>query len=471
MNHQATSAHGLVLAALVVAGAALISGCPRPIDSPEDPSSNGQAHDALTNGLIEVPDPLSGNNPLFYLDAAGWPVAGRSVTDARFGTSQVRVAETAGLRHEYSRHDPFNADRTRILLMFLPLGEWRVYRTDGVPYDTNASLLRAVSLEEPRWDPSNPALLWGFQEFRIVTVNVESGAVTAVKDFTGDPAVAPLLAANPDLYRITTRDEGEPSADYRYWALLLQGSGEDYRARFLITWDRQTDQILGIRALSVPESRIDWVGMSPKGTWVLVGGDWDNAAPFTGLTLGSRGLTEFHRLDYGIAHSDVGLDSDGREVIVMQNVQTDYIDLIPLDPSTKPILDAGGSYDGTGRVPLIRLLYDSGSPQGLNSGVHISCNFSGHCVISTFTEPNLREQNWLDRTITLVRLDPVRPRVFYLAKVYGTAGAYWEETQASISRDGSRVVWATNWGREIGQEHVWLMQLDMAAGWLSVPDD
>jgi len=137
--------------------------------------------------------------------------------------------------------------------------------------------------------------------------------------------------------------------------------------------------------------------------------------------------------------------------------------MLPLSPDTRPV-DTGASYAGTGRTPLIRLFYDSASPLGLSGGIHISCNAPGWCVVSTFTEPGLSEQNWLDRTITLVRLDRDRPRVFYLAKVHGTAGAYWEETQASITRDASRVVWATNWSRHVGEERVWLMQLDVPAG-------
>ncbi|MFH1417656.1 MAG: hypothetical protein ABII12_05135 [Planctomycetota bacterium] len=278
--------------------------------------------------------------------------------------------------------------------------------------------------------------------------------------------IGPILTANPDLYRVTMMDEGEPSTDMRYWAVLLQGSQDDYRARYLFTWDQQQDRIAGLYPLTIEESRIDWVGMSPLGNWVLIGGDWDNGGKLAGLVIADRELTSFHRLDYATAHSDVGLDSDGREVIVMQSSQTDYIDMLPLDPATQPILDAGGSYDNTGRVRLIRLYYDSESPLGLSSGVHISCNAPGYCVVSTVTEPNRPEQNWLDRTITLVRLDRQRPRVIYLAKVHGTAAAYWEETHASISRDAKKVVWATNWNRNVGQERVWLMELDIPTAWL-----
>lgn len=464
MNGPAFLGQSVQRMGLGLVGLALL-GCPAQNSDPNEPDANGDANQPADVAFVEVPAPLSGDNPTYPLVAADVPAAGEAVTDTRFGTAQVRVTQTVGLRHEYARHDPFNADSTLILLMYLPDGEWRIYRTDTVPYDQDPSLVRAVTVEEPRWDPIDPALLWGLQEFRIVAVDVASGAVTTVKDFATEPTLAPILNANPDLYRITMRDEGEASQDFRYWALLLQGSAEDYRARYLFTWDRQTDHVLGVRALAAEEARIDWVGMSPNGTWVLIGADWDNSAPLTGLTLANHDLTEFHRLDYGIAHADVGLDSEGREIIVMQNTQTDFIDLIPLDSTTLPILESGGDYAGTGRVPLIRLFYDSDSPVGLNSSIHISCNLPGYCLVSTFTEPDRPEQNWLDRTLTLVRLDRQNPRVFYLAKVYGTAGAYWEETHASLARDGSRVVWASNWGQDVGQERVWLMQLDLPQGW------
>ncbi len=317
---------------------------------------------------------------------------------------------------------------------------------------------------EPRWDPSDLDLIWAFHDFSIVTVKISTGQTTTIKDFSADPAIQPILAANPDLYRITMMDEGESSMDKRYWAFLIQGSLEDYRARYILTWDRQADQILGLYTLSAAESDIDWVGMSCNGTWVLIGGLETNGGQLTGLTMANRELTQFHGLDYTTAHSSVGLDSQGNEVIVMQNVRTDYIDMIPLDPNTQPILDDQGSYDNTNRVPLMRLFYDS-SPIGLNSGVHISCNMPGYCVVSASIEPNLPEQNWLDRSIVLVKLDPSHPRAFYLAEVYGTRGAYWEETPATITNDGSKVLWASNWNQHVGQEKVWDVLLDMPLVW------
>ncbi len=165
----------------------------------------------------------------------------------------------------------------------------------------------------------------------------------------------------------------------------------------------------------------------------------------------------------------MGLDSRGREVIVMQNGRTDYVDLLPLDEKTLPILEAGGSYEGTHRVPLVRLHYASDSPVGFESGVHISCNAPGWAVVSTYTEPNVKARNWLDRKIILVRLDPDQPAAYYLAQVYNTTGSYWEETQATISNDGSKVIWASNWGQEVGKERCGVMQADVPIAFRPAP--
>jgi len=429
--------------------------------SPSEGEGEGEGEFA---GFLEVPDPLSGDNPRYALPAAAAPQPGAYVNDVAFGTRQRRVTQTEGMRHEYSRFDPFNADGSRILLTHLPTGDWRVYRTASVPYDTPANLVATLNIEEPRWDPQDPDLIWGNIAFRIIRVNVATGAETTVKDFAQDPTIGPLLAAQPDLYRITMRDEGESSIDKRYWAFAIQGSNDDYRIRYVFCWDRTPDQVLGLLPLSTGESIIDWVGMSALGNFVLIGGEWDNGGNLTGLTMANRHLTQFNRLDYSTAHADVGLDTNGNEVVVMQNVRTDYIDLIPIDWATQPILEAGGDYAGTNRVPLMRLFYDN-SPIGFRGGVHISCNHPGYAVVSTETPLGEPEQNWLDRTVTLVYLDPAAPRVFYLAKVYGTTGAYWEETHGTIANDGSKIVWATNWNRNVGQERVWVQQLDMPANW------
>lgn len=415
-------------------------------------------------GLVPVPNALAEDNPSIPANRAVAPEPGASVRDERLGTTQTRVTARTGLRHEYSRHDPFNADCSLVLLADITNGTWQVFKTIRRPFDADGQLVRTIDMEEPRWDATSTTTLWGTREFSIVRLDVGSGNSTTVKDFRSDPTVGPILKAEPDLYRITMKDEGEASLDRRYWAFIVQGMNEDYRARYLVVWDHTDDKVLGLRKLAADESRIDWVGMSPKGTWVLIGSDHDNAAPLPGLVMADRALKRFYPLHYSTGHADVGIDAQGHEAIVMQNAQTDHIDLIPLDPAVRPI-GPGGGYDGSGHVPLVRLFYASDSPIGFNSGVHISCNYPGWCVVSTHIEPGVAEKNWLDRSIILVRLDPARPRAYYAAKVHGTCSSFWEETHAAISADGTRVVWATNWGRDPGSDKVWLMELALPPGW------
>lgn len=415
--------------------------------------------------FVEVPDPLSGTNAPHYLISRPCPSVGETIVDYHFGTIQVRSTQIDGIkgRHEYSRFDPFNISKSAVILD--PEALWNVYSTSSRPFNTAVNLLNHCPLSEPRWDGQNGQVIWGIDEYKIMTFNVSTGVLATVKNFETDPVISPLINAG-DVFRITMKDEGESSHDKRYWAFILQGnSSVDYRPRYIFTWDRTLDSVSGVYEVGTGESDLDWVSMSWLGNYVLIGGMSDNSGNLIGLTMSDREFSFFHRLDFTTSHADIGLDVEGNEVLVMQNNRTDCIDLIPIDTLTQPILVAGGSYAGTNRTPLMILYYNSGSPFGLNSGVHISCNYPGFAVVSTTIEPSLPEQNWLDRTLTLVRLDRQNPRVFYLSKLYNTTQEYWEETHATITDDGSKIVWADNWSLDVGQERVFLMELLMPDDW------
>jgi hypothetical protein len=414
--------------------------------------------------FVEVPDPLSGNNPTYPLISRPVPEPGKPFKDARFQTTLTRVTQGKGMRHEYARFDPFNADHSMIVLPLVESGDFRVYGTGTLPYDRDSNMVKKfLGLEEPRWDPVKPNLIWGLRDFQIVWVDCTTGKTTIIKDFSKDPTIGPILKAEPDLYRVTTKHEGEASRDMRFWALLLQGTKEEYRLRYVFTWDREEDRVLGIYKLSAQEAEVDWVGMSPLGNWVLIGSD-SGKGKHAGLTMADKGLKRFHQLAHATAHSDVGLDANGREILVMQNSRTDHIDLIPIDWKTRPVTE-DDAYPGSNRTPLVRLFYSSEAPYGLKSGVHISCNVPGWCVVSTYIAPGEKEQNWLDRSIILIKLDPLHPKAYYLAKVHNTCGAYWEETQATITKDGAKVLWASNWSQQVGKEQTFLVQLDMPKNW------
>lgn len=403
-----------------------------------------------TFAFIEVTDPLSGINPTYPLIPRPVPAVGDTFLDNRFNTVQLRASSVDGIhgRHEYSRFDPFNRDRSLVLLD--PGDPWRVYRTNSVPYNRPANFVRQISLSEPRWDPTDPNLVWGVEGFSIKTVDAATGQETTVKDFLGDPVLGPIISSNP-VYRITMKDEGESSRDKRYWAFMLQGDASaNYEPLHLFTYDRAQDTVTGVYPLPAGQRELDWVGMSVLGNYVVILG-YNSAGPIQGLAAADRSFSWIKTVRPSIGHADVGLDMWGREVVVGQNAGNDYIEMVPLDTSAQVI-------------PVVRLYYDSG-PQGLHSGVHISANADSFALVSTTIGPSDPEQNWLDRSIILVRLDPSHPRAFYLSKLYNTTQEYWEETHGAISNDGSRVVWADNWGQDVGQELMSLTELVMPTDW------
>ncbi|MFH1417655.1 MAG: hypothetical protein ABII12_05130 [Planctomycetota bacterium] len=168
---------GAARSCLIVLTAGFSLACKPQASVPPDASGSTSAPFAF----IEVPDPLSGDNPTYPLAPAEVPAPAQSLTDVQFGTTMTRVGQTEKLRHEYSRHDPFNCDKTLILLQYFPDGDWRVYRTATVPYDQASNLVRTLDLAEPRWDPDETNMIWGFQGFRIVRVNVQTEQVDVIK--------------------------------------------------------------------------------------------------------------------------------------------------------------------------------------------------------------------------------------------------------------------------------------------------
>jgi hypothetical protein len=425
--------------------------------------------------FIEVPEPLANINPTYKLVEMDEPLVGKPFKDFHFQTVLTRVTPTGKIRNEYSRFDPFNRDQSMIILVDLEMAEIKVYRTATIPYTQPANLVCSLRypISELRWDPNDPNVAWGVQDFSVLKFDVKSCKETVIKDFRQDKKIGPILKAEPSLYRITDKNEGESSQDKRFWAFFLQGTDGDRpnllsdKMRYIFTWDRQEDRVLGIYKIAANESELDWVGMSPLGNYVLIGGLSYNGGNLAGLVMAPKNLdpASFHRLDHGIAHSDIGLDINGREVIVM-SAGPNNIDMIPIDYATKPIFPGDTDYTGTNRTPLVHTYVNWNDPDNsVVSGTHISCNVPGYCVISTDTEVGKEEKNWLDRVNLLVRLDPQKPRAFYLSKIYNTPDTYWEQNLTTISNDGSKVIWATNWNDVDANEEFFLLQLDLPSNW------
>ena len=421
--------------------------------------------------LTPTPTPTGGGCPAyppgfaFIIGTQVYPVPNLAepaprqwFTDPTFGTCLVRVTDRAadlspgdtstGLKNEYARVQSFNADGSRLLARGTE-GTWYLYdaQTLGPP------LAELPLVVEPRWDSNDPNLIFysDLDEKRLMSYNVQTAVQAEVHDFDDD-----FLGQN--LAAVWTRHEGRPSRDRRYWGLVAQD--QDWETVAFLVYDRQTDQVTirDMRGVPGVNEGIDHVTISPLGTYLLASFDrycqhghlGDDAHP-CGLMVYGRDLTNGRGLLRIIGHYDPALDAQGREVIIYQDIDTDYISMLDL---------------ATGAVTPLWEIDFSHTTIGLHfSG--LAYDRPGWALVSTHDDdPTI--YTWMDDQVFAVELES-GGRVVRLAHTHSLVNDnleldYWAEPHASVNHDFTRVVFTTNWGRS-GTGEVEMFMIALPSDW------
>lgn len=377
------------------------------------------------------------------------PGKGDSYRDPDYGVCVVRVTDhdheppTGFARNYYSRFQPFNADES-LLLVFARNGEWHLY--DSATFKHLRTLDLGGGSVEPQWHPRDPYRLFVLPDkggLRMDVVDVRNGKRATVVDFTdlrgvkGYPGVKSLREVWRDAARVWTRWEGSPSIDGRYWAFQVET--EDGEPLGLITLDLKERIVLGTHDIS-EIGRPDHISMSPLGNYAVA--SWtEEAAPCPlfrkrgslrqpcGVMAFSRDFEEAVPLANKSPHSDMALDADGREVIVIANYDSGNVEMIDL---------------ASGKVtPLWRIYID-----GASTAMHISGKAyrrPGWVLISTYwaNDPKQARPWYRDKLMAVeLREDP---RIINIATIVSRARSYFSEPHATVNRDFTRVVFNANW--------------------------
>lgn len=382
------------------------------------------------------------------------PAKGRAVTDPVYGSCIIRVTDhdneppVGFARNDYSRRQPFNADGS-LLLTAARDGYWHLYDARTLQH------LRRIQLGggsvEPHWHPGHPDWLFTLPNnggLALFLVNVRTGERRVAMDFTqptsieGHPEADTLHDIWPELGRLSTRSEGSPSMDARYWA--FQAETSDFKPLGLVTVDLEERRIVGIYDFSKSDNNVgrpNHVSMSPKGNYVVASWNSEDDNCPSRHSLGTRdapcGLMVFSR-DYrrarGIAvrgpHSDTAIDAAGNEVIVLSNYNTGYVEMIRLD---------------TGDATRLWPLYE----RNRSAAMHFSgkaYDRPGWVLVSTYAlhgRGNYRP--WFSDKIFALELAE-DPRIINIAHTYNRGDQYFSEPHAAVNRDFSRIVFNSNWG-------------------------
>ncbi|MGE0487556.1 MAG: hypothetical protein AB7Q81_25670 [Gammaproteobacteria bacterium] len=352
-------------------------------------------------------------------------------------TSAEDMPDASFVRHDYSRRQAFNGDNSRFVAKSSN-GYWLLY--DGATFlvlrrgGHGGSLRGMAGDAEAIWHPTDPrklcytgnsgSLVWYEKD-------VESDHDTVMVDFRG-------RLPWPKATAVWTKGEGVPSANGRFWGLMATSYDESTKKvsiHGLLCYDRQEDRIVGtLDAARFDHAMPDHVSMSPSGRWVVP--SWAFIK-----RLGTRAYTpDFStsvQLHSQSEHSDLAIGPDGDDMYVVADYDSGQIravrlataasfDLMPLYPARGSSYAAhisGKAYDRPGWV-VVSTYADS----------------AGHGKLQP--DPVLQPMH---RRVMLVELRRGGRQLGIAHTRTGARyGGYQGEPQATISRDGSRVVFASN---------------------------
>lgn len=343
----------------------------------------------------------------------------------------------AFVRHDYSRRRAFNADNSRYIAKSSN-GYWLLY--DGATFlvlrrgGHGGSLRGLAGDAEAIWHPSDPRKLWYTGNSGSLVwyeKDVEADQDAVMVDFRG-------RLPWPKATAVWTKGEGVPSADGRYWGLMATSYDESAKkvsVHGLLCYDRQEDRIVGsLDAARFGHAMPDHVSMSPSGRWVVPSWAYNKQLGTRAFTPDFASSIQLHAQS---EHSDLAIGPDGQDMYVVADYDSGRIRAVQLSN--------GASFD---LMPLYPV-------RGSGYAAHISGQAYGRpgwVVVSTYADTAGHGKQQPDPV-----LQPMYRRVMLVelrrgGRQLGIAhtrtgaryGGYNGEPQATISRDGSRVVFASN---------------------------
>ena len=411
---------------------------------------------------------------LYPYSTQAQPAKGASYVDGRYNTTVTRITSSVADRGSwgtgagYSTWTPISSNGQYLIFMNLNS------KTDGGPYvcynaadnTYNATISGYLNTylgwwnsqdPEPRWDESgsHPTWLYYRKDMQLRYLDVATGSDNLVHNFAVD---FPTYSS----YYIYNGEEGSSSFDSRYWAFIIKNPNSPYQAVRVFTYDKTTDTVIASKNISGNEPNN--VMMSQSGNYIYVAYDWTGAGnEFDGPHTYTRTFTNPQKVCSGIPHAVWAYDVQGREVVFFMNTAGEYADHVCFVRA-----DNGAVY----------ALYDQANLGWDGSNLlHTAPNSSkkGWGLISTYsqyTSGGGGNNHWSDNQIFFFELDETKtvettpkPRIWRVSFTQNQVGDdyYFQQPNAQISRDGTKIWWGANWRSDSGRSEIY--RADLPATW------
>jgi hypothetical protein len=459
---------------------------PVPVNQPPTIRVREPAPTPMETVPTELPSLPAGSsvgvtNPFSSIERRNFmvPTFGKYFTDPGFGTTLRRVGDVDRIedeigaihweRHEYSQLQAFNSDNSLIMLNRNNEVAIRDVKTLEIIYQF------PNLINDPRWNPAHPDEIYHYDpngngQVTLLKTNIRTQSTEEFFTFPPQYVDVDITASNEELSH-----DGKWIMAYLYDA----SNNGHFVALDLVnkqlgaTLSEQSDLFTGPcgRFNLEPDQSgsfdagPNWVGPSPLGNMVIAWNRPGNERCQGVEVLNAKtGMYIGHVGDSG-AHSDIGLDQNGNEVYV--SFQQGWISMTTFPGAVRP-----GNFDPNPRQPYFKAILDP----GYGHIWHASCQGpKGVCVVTS--DPSNGNEPF-DGEVYLVYLDGevqlgsnTGSKVRRLAHhrsiddeltsscVADEVYIYRSQPQASISRDGRSVVFASNWGDCSGGSYTYIIDL------------
>jgi hypothetical protein len=350
------------------------------------------------------------------------PAVEGSYTDPVFGTPIKRISDAmntvsastgkpvTSISHEYASMSPFNIDNTRLLLTHF--GYFALYDGSGNFLKNLWPSPGLTGSSEPRWSKTDPNVLYYIAGNRLMQYNVGTGAQTTLHTFS-------------EYSSISGMGESDISQDGNHFVF----AGDK---RYVFVYEISTNT--KSPALDAGAGKFDSVYITPNNN-VLVGYYATGSNRFNGFELYDRNMVFLRQVTHVLGHQDVTTDTTGEEVLIWAD---------GADPH--PQISCGG---------VVKVRLSDGMQTCIwrektwTNAYHISApDNSGWFFMDTYNPVDVISlTGWVYQNdeILQVKLDgsEVRRLLHHRSR---PLNSYTYQPKASVSHDGTKLVYASNYG-------------------------
>lgn len=361
----------------------------------------------LLDNIVYAPYIAPTNELPTYLESFNGNTYGNSII--RVSDADVFNTTSQRIRHNYAVDQVWNSDGSLLKLAGYPAAI-----LDGETYEF---LYWSDIPGYGRWSNTQPNIIYGTEGNRFVSHDVSVNQSITLRTFS----------------EYTDIDfgygEGNQDANDKYVGLIAENNS----GRFFMIYDIQEDIIIGTR--QVPSGDLDWFTVSTNGAYAIASWRANGNGQTQGIKRYNLELTtETHLYDYS-EHGDFGIDANGNEVYVQYGDETSwsneyYITMIRID---------------NGEVtPLFHWSQSEHGSTGIWGG-HISCRNLNRPGWAYVSEQCCPEHPVASKEIFAIKLDGTGTIERYAKHHNNITPGNGHSTQAVPSRDGTKVLFASNW--------------------------